>query len=295
MGTAPYPYRLYGRVIRSPWLLDAPLAAAGERVDIDIRRAGGSAFREARSFAGPARDPEDWFCFLRLPDGSQYLRWTGLFEFLVAPGGRRILALPTRRASRESFRTYLLGHVLSFALLEMGVEPLHATASVVDGRALAFLGPPGSGKSTVAAAFLEDGWPLLTDDLLVVHMNDGRSLAEPGYPRIKLFPEIAKRLVPGVRPRGRMNPDTPKLVHLLEGRQVWPSRAPLERMYVLRPGRASGARITVRTLAPRRAFADLTRNTFNTGRGHSGEVGAAPGCCRRYRGARSGEVAQLRA
>jgi hypothetical protein len=171
--------------------------------------------------------------------------------------------LPTRLASRESFRTYLLGQVLSFALLEMGVEPLHGTASVVDGRALGFLGPPGSGKSTLAAAFLEDGWPLLTDDLLVVQMNDGRPLAEPGYPRIKLFPEIAKRLVPGVRPRGRMNPDTPKLVHLLEGRQVWPSRAPLERMYVLRPGRASGARITVRTLAPRRAFADLTRNTFN--------------------------------
>ena len=221
-------------------------------------------FREARSLAGPARDTEDWFCFLRLPDGREYLRWTGLFEFLVAPGGRRILALPTRRASRESFRTYLLGQVLSFALLEMGVEPLHATASVVDGRALGFLGPPGSGKSTLAAAFLQDGWPLLTDDLLVVHMNDGRPLAEPGYPRIEaMLPEIAKRLAPGIRPRGRMNPRHPKLVLPLEGRRVWPTRAPLERLYVLRPGRASGAGITVRTLAPRRAFADLTRNTFN--------------------------------
>jgi hypothetical protein len=171
--------------------------------------------------------------------------------------------LPTRRASRESFRTYLLGQVLSFALLEMGEEPLHGAACVVDGRALGFLGPPGSGKSTLAAAFLEDGWPLLTDDLLVVHMTDGRPLAEPGYPRIKLFPEIAKRLAPGIRPRGRMNPDTPKLVLPLDPRQVWPTREPLDRLYVLRPGRASGARITVRTLAPRRAFADLTRNTFN--------------------------------
>ena len=263
MAAATGPYRLYGRVIRSPWLLDAPLAAAGERVDVDIMRAGASAFREARSLAGLARDPEDWFSFRRLPDGWEYIRWKGLFEFLVAPGGRRILALPTRRASSESFRTYLLGQVLSFALLEMGVEPLHGTASVVDGRALGFLGPPGSGKSTLAAAFLQEGWPLLTDDLLVVQMNDGRPLAEPGYPRIKLFPEIAKRLLPGIRPRGRMNPETPKLVHLLEGRQIWPSRAPLERMYVLRPGRASGARITVRTLTPRRAFTDLTRNTFN--------------------------------
>jgi hypothetical protein len=49
----------------------------------------------------------------------------------------------------------------------------------------------------------------------------------------------------------------------LIGKQIQLTRAPLERLYVLRPERASGAAITVRTLAPRRAFADLTRNTFN--------------------------------
>src|SRR5204863_102769 len=98
-------------------------------------------------------------------------------------------------ASAESFQVYLLGQALSFALVKQGLEPLHATVVVVDGQGVAFLGDNGYGKSSLAACFLEGGYRLLTDDLLLLKASGGDVLAYPGPPRIKLFPEVARRFL----------------------------------------------------------------------------------------------------
>jgi hypothetical protein len=86
------------------------------------------------------------------------------FEFLVSPDARRIEYRTLGRVSSESLATYLLGQVLSFALLSRGYEPLHATAVVIDGQAIAFLGDCGHGKSTLGAGLIARGFGLLTDD-----------------------------------------------------------------------------------------------------------------------------------
>jgi len=77
-------------------------------------------------------------------------------------------------------------------LLKQGIEPLHCTAVVVNGGAVGFLGDCGYGKSSLAAAFLQAGYPLLTDDLLVLKEEGRHFLAYPSFPRIKLFPEMAE-------------------------------------------------------------------------------------------------------
>jgi hypothetical protein len=209
-----------------------------------------------------------WFRYVRRPDGSDYLRWAGLFEFLVSADGRRIACHPLNGTSRQAFHTYLLGQVLSFALLKQGIEPLHSTAVVVDGEAVGFLGDCGYGKSSLGAAFLQAGHPLLTDDLLVVKEVGQGFCAYPGPPRIKLFPHIAKRLL-GERVGGSpMNDQTPKLVIPLgrDGKSHRREPAPLRAIYVLAPPRESARRdrIVIRALSPRRAVLELLRNTFNT-------------------------------
>ena len=93
----------------------------------------------------------------------------------------------------------MLGQALSFALVRQGFEPLHATVVVVDDHAVAFLGGNAFGKSSLAACFLEAGYRLLTDDLLILRESSDRILAYPGPPRIKLFPKIAE---PVSRPHG---------------------------------------------------------------------------------------------
>jgi hypothetical protein len=206
---------------------------------------------------------EPWFRQLRLSDGSDYLRWAGLFEFAVSPDGRVIHARAVG-GSTEAFRTYLLGQVLSFALVRRGMEPLHSTTAVIDGRAVAFIGDCGYGKSTLGAACLRAGYPLVTDDLLVLAERSGEFLAQPGPPRIKLFPHVADRLLGPARGGRAMNHLTPKRVIPLAPGQAAPP-APLRAIFVLMPSRArrERPRISIRRLSQRRACIELIRSTFN--------------------------------
>jgi hypothetical protein len=188
-----------------------------------------------------------------------------LSEFLVSPDGSRIDFRPLSGGSKEALHSYLLSQVLSFSLLKFGIEPIHSTAVVIDGEAVCFLGFPGLGKSTTAAAFVAAGYPLLTDDILVLQQDQQRFLACPGTPRIKLFPQVAKRLL-GDRAKGiPMNQLTSKLIISLRGRSYCRRAVPLRGIYVLAPRAASlrNKRIIIRRLSERQIFLHLVRNTYN--------------------------------
>jgi hypothetical protein len=60
------------------------------------------------------------------------------------------------------------GTVSAFLLTLRGATVLHASAVAVDGAALAFVGPSGRGKSTVAALMCVGGAELITDDVLTI-------------------------------------------------------------------------------------------------------------------------------
>jgi hypothetical protein len=261
-------YHLYGLHLRSELRLPCPEASAPAGAELDLFEASLSYFSRARREASrsPTATKTEWFCHVRLPDGADYVRWSGLFEFLIAGDGRRIAVRASAKASREVFHTYLLGQVLSFALLKQGVEPLHATAVIVDGEAVGFLGDTGYGKSSLGAAFLHAGCPLLTDDVLVVKEESHGLRAYPGPPRIKLFPEstalFLRRAARGIP----MNPYTSKLIIPLPAPMAATGSRPLKAIYVLRPPTAKTGcnRITIRRLTQRRACLKLIANTFNT-------------------------------
>ena len=163
---------------------------------MELRRGDRSQFEKALEGITLQPNPENWYQLVAFPDGSFYLRWPDLFEFLVLPDGRCITYNPLPQASPAAFETYLLGHVLSYSLLKLGYEVLHVTAVVVDGEALGLLGRSGQGKSSLAAAFLQAGYRILSDDLLVLVETPEGILIPPGLPRIKLFPETAERFLP---------------------------------------------------------------------------------------------------
>ncbi len=203
-----------------------------------------------------------WFARVAGADGSEYLRWTDLFEFLISPDGTRIEGRPLAKASDESFQTYLLAQVLSFALLKQGAEPLHATTVVVDGRAIAFAAMPGRGKSTLGAALLKAGARLLTDDALVLQRSGEGCVAQPSVPRIKLFPEVAKALLGADATGMPMNEETPKMIIPLGEARFCDRPVPLRTIYVLADTLRAG-KVWIRRMSARRAFVALTRHTFN--------------------------------
>jgi hypothetical protein len=201
-----------------------------------------------------------WQCRI-YEDETAYVCWKDHFEFLVSSDGRRVLWHKLRNVTDEVFLTYVLGQVLSHCLLMRGIEPLHATAIVVDGGAVAFLGDSGDGKSTLAASFLSRGYSLLTDDVLVLEFHDDRVLTHPSLPRIKLTPESADAIFNGRRAIP-MNSFTSKMIFPLPESQHVRDLVRLRVVYVL-PEVSSDSPLSVAHLSGRASFLPLIQNTFN--------------------------------
>jgi hypothetical protein len=261
-----FSYFIYGLSLRSQWELPCTEHPETGQAAIDLVEGSPALFREAARKAAHLPLDKEWLHYTRLADGWSYLRRPRLFEFLISPDGRRIFG---RRAGagipEESFHAYLLGAALSFSLIQLVFDPLHATAVAADGSAFGFLGRSGDGKSTLAGAFLQTGYPIVTDDLLVLKKDPEGFSAYPGFPRIKLYPKAARFFIDGQVEGTRMNPFTHKLVIPLKHQQTHQTVVPLKTLYVLHhpsPGAGDG-RITIRRLSPRRALLALLKHCFN--------------------------------
>jgi len=258
-------YRLYGIRFKSPWPLPGLETDNLGPADCEIVEGPASLFTAVARQASNLPQVHAWYHYTRLPDGEDYLCFPEVFESLISADGRRIACRPHTATSLETFHSYLLAHVLSFSLLKQGIEHIHCTAVVVDGGVVGFLGDCGYGKSSLGAAFLKAGYPLLTDDLIVLKEEGQGFVAFPGPPKIKLFPEIARAILGEGVIGIPMNRYTPKLIIPLRPEQFFPKALPLRALFVLRPGtgRSPSKKITIRTLNERGAFLPLIENTFN--------------------------------
>jgi hypothetical protein len=88
----------------------------------------------------------------------------------------------------EDLSAWVLDAALGFAARLRGWPVLHGNVIVAGGRAIGLLGHKGTGKSTLAAAFLAAGCPLLADDHVVLKPEGAAFLAQPGPPRLRLWP-----------------------------------------------------------------------------------------------------------
>jgi hypothetical protein len=265
MTRSPYRYSVYGIDVLSDAPLALPASMSGGLGTVEFHGACEADFLPARGMAAFDMSPESWYQYGWLPDGSAYVRWEAVGEFLVAANGRGIRWRKFDESSIESFQVYLLGQALSFALVKQRLEPLHATVVTVDDRAVAFVGSSGAGKSTLAASFLAAGHRLVTDDLLLTREEPHRLLAYPGPPRLKLFPEIAARFFPQIADGVAMNPDTEKLILSLDPGMHETAPVALAVVYSLAAPDASAAAnaVHIEELSRRDGFFELIKGTFN--------------------------------
>jgi hypothetical protein len=258
-------YGVYGIALHSEIRLSLPKLKTPGYAEIELRSQTVDALGEI--IAGvELQGQSGWHKWAHLNNGSTYVRWNGLGEFWVSADGRQILCGRPPRASMESFEVYLLGQALSCALVNQGFEPLHGTAIIDQGEAIVFLGDSKFGKSTLAASFVAAGYPLLTDDLLLLHAK-GRNLeAYPGPPRLKLFPKTAKRFFGAAAAPVRMNPVTRKQIIPLTPEQTCSHPVTLRTIYVLAgPDEMRRQRkVRIEPIIGREAFLALVANTFNS-------------------------------
>ena len=274
VGTKVYRYAACGVSIRSNLALPLHAPAISGLFEIEVRNSNGplDSSIEGLSNQGPLtqgkvgfeRNPSTAFDVASLPDGSSYVRMPGVGEISVSADGRLLACRPYAESTSESFNVYLVTQALSFALVKCGLEPLHATAVAIDGKAALFLGDCGLGKSTLAAAFLQAGYRLLTDDLLVLHRPQAALLAYPGSPRIKLFPRMARELLGQAVAGVPMNPYTHKMIVPLKERQVCTDALAVGAVYALAPAsEVRSAEVSLSAVSRREAFLTLLASTFN--------------------------------
>jgi len=105
---------------------------------------------------------------------------------------------------------WLLGNVIALWLEQRGLPVLHGSAARVGDQAAAFVSHSRAGKSGLAAACMQAGHALLTDDLLAIETTQCGMYARPGYPLIRMWPDAATHFLGEIAPLHRVQPRTEK-------------------------------------------------------------------------------------
>jgi hypothetical protein len=173
MSTDRFGYTLFGlRVISEIQLPELLPADVGEASEVTIR---------VGTVVAPSSEPG-----FSSAGAAKVLNVPGVARYLVSDG-RWITVDPVPGALSGDIRLFLLGSAFGALLLQRALLPLHANAIEMDGGAVAFMGPSGIGKSTLAAWFHDSGFPVLADDVCVVRAGTNqRSEVLPGLPRLRL-------------------------------------------------------------------------------------------------------------
>jgi hypothetical protein len=225
--------------------------------------------------AGGSRDSE-WFHRWLLPDRTTWLllgrddrgyllRFPALADFSVSNDAKEIRCYADPALPLETIKHLLLDQVIPLILSSRGRLVLHASSIVSPYGAIAFIGQTGWGKSTLAASFGENGFPLITDDCLLVNEDGEQLTATPSYPGLRLWPQTVDALFPQL-------PALPEVAHYTDKRRLADSTVmpfcsatvPLKRIFFLSPpgGADQAPEIAIERISPRDAFVGLVKFTY---------------------------------
>ena len=169
--------------------------------------------------------------FSRSADGY-LLRFHGRADFAIDLGRRSIAGWRRGRATRTTLRHLLIDQVMPLVLSRDRLV-VHASAVATPVGAAAFVGCTGAGKSTLAAALAAVGFPILTDDCLVIERSRGGFLARPFYPGARLWPDSVRAVGGSLRASRPVGRDTRKRRLDADQLSCQSEAVPLRRVYIL--------------------------------------------------------------
>lgn len=200
----------------------------------------------------------------RLLDGEYYrFCYADDTEFVIDQKGTEIWAKWCEPLTIEDTATYLLGPVMGFVLLLRGLVCLHASAIAIDDKAIAFLGPAGSGKSTTAAAFANRGFSVLAEDVVTLDDRRDHFLVRPAYPCIRLWPPAVKALYGSETHLPRLTPNWDKC-YLDLSENFLRKPLPVAAIYVLAPRSDDVGAPFIEPIDRAEGLMSLVANTYAT-------------------------------
>jgi hypothetical protein len=243
-----FSYLAYGLKIASelrlPELISLAPPAVDGGSDVMIRFADSPSFPSPPTTVREANAAEVLLCYEQVG------------TFLVREG-REVWIDRKPEVVDYSLRLLVLGPVLGILLHQRGHLVLHGSAVAKEGKAIAFLGNSGWGKSTTAAAFHQRGYTVVADDLVAVQINPDGSMIWPGFPRLKLWPEAADYLKHDPTLLSALHPKLPKLGLTIQHNFATVPLS-LSQIYILTEGEAT----QIEPLSSSAAFPELMRHSY---------------------------------
>jgi len=170
--------------ISIPGLGQSPHAAASDpptRVHLDTEELNRrwEAITAVPERARELRFGETLVLSVDFAEPAGYLMWAQDFgRILISPDGIELLCEPDPAVA--DWANILSFQALPLAATIRGLEVMHASGVVLDGRAVLVAGPPGAGKSSLAAALVRAGGELLSDDAVALQLSNGGLTAHAG-------------------------------------------------------------------------------------------------------------------
>lgn len=118
-------------------------------------------------------------------DKSVILNWEGIVRCQIS-AGKEIL-YQQLGDNKQTLKLFLLSEAIGILLLQRNIFLLHGSAVLIDKKAHVFVGEPGAGKSTTAAAFWKSGQTILTDDLVAIDLQGDLPKLIPAFPQFKVW------------------------------------------------------------------------------------------------------------
>ncbi len=173
----------YGLIFHSEIAVPFHPAPFGAEPDVIIRR--GTA---PRRLDGPVNGTGRWW---EAAPGAFLLTVEDVARYFVRAGNEIVI---DSSGNERDARVFLLGSALAACLQQRGIFTLHASAVETAHGAVLFLGEPGVGKSTLAAALVDRGLRLMADDVTGILVREGRPVALPAFPSLRLWADVMKEL-----------------------------------------------------------------------------------------------------
>ncbi len=191
---APAVHDVHGLRIRTTLALAAPVVA-GDAFDVDVRLgppAPVPSERPAGDRVVSAARAGDSFRHVAVAAGPvTTLRVPRVCDFVIGPEPGSVECRPDPEADLGLVAVLAAGLLVGYVLIAGGELALHASAVEIDGGAVAFLGPSGMGKSTVAGLCCAAGTLLVTDDVLRLDVSGPGVVCAGGSGHIRLRPHAS--------------------------------------------------------------------------------------------------------
>lgn len=207
---------------------------------------------------------QDQTVFLSLGKNAHYyfLKFPEASVFTFQPHQNQIVCYTSENISERTISHLLLDQVMPRILYTTGHSIVHASAVIIDKQVVLFIGDSGRGKSTLALSFDREGYPVLSDDTILIADKDDGFVAQVLYRGFRVWSDTAKSLI-GIQ-------DTVDLVSQYNSKQrliastqsELPSQFPIGAAFLITEPVTKSNEIRIAEIPPSESVMTLVQSSF---------------------------------